>query len=178
MSDINTTPPHSLFDLPFLSRLRRNHGLEHACLHVLASRHPGRNLAGHSDFKGFWLLGNLTTDEVREGVQEAQERLRAGEHNLAVHPNCGTNFVTAGTLAGFAGLMGMSGVGSRPRDKLERLPLVAILATLGLILAQPLGLVMQRVVTTSGDIADLEVVEITPAQRGRMKAHRVRTRGG
>jgi hypothetical protein len=171
----------SIFDpilnVPIISRIRRNHGLEHAALHVLSKRHPGKKLGGHSNFKGFWLVGDLTDAEVSEGVHEALRRLKGGEVNLAVHPNCGTNFATAGSLAGLAGVMGMWGVGSRKRDKLERLPLVAAFATLALIFAQPLGLRVQKHVTSSGEPGGLEIVEITPSQRGSLKAHRVLTRG-
>ena len=71
----------------------------------------------------------------------------------------------------------MIGVGSRRRDKLERLPLVVTLATLALILSQPLGLRLQKNITTSGFPGSLEIVEICPTQRGRVKAHRILTRG-
>jgi len=90
----------SLLDTPIISRVRRNHGLEHATLHVLAERHPGLSIAGHSNPGGFWILGDVSTDEVRLAVDEALKRLRGGEGELAVHPNCGTNFVIAGTAAG------------------------------------------------------------------------------
>ena len=123
------------------------------------------------------MVGDLTTEQVQAGVTEALIRMKNGEHRLAVHPNCGTNFAAAGSLAGFAGLLGMIGVGSRRRDKLERLPLVATLATLALILAQPLGLRLQKNITTSGVPGGLEIVEIYPTQRGRVKAHRILTQG-
>jgi hypothetical protein len=167
----------TILNIPFVWRVRRNHGLEHATLHLLAQRKPGHNMAGHSDVQGFWLLGDIPTEELRSAIHEAAERLRAGEHNLAIHPNCGTNFVTAGILAGLAGVAGMWGAGQRWRDKLDRFPLVVTLATLALMLAQPLGLLAQKNLTTSGEIGSLEVVEIIPTRRGRMKAHRVLTRG-
>ena len=171
----------SLFDpilnLAPISRLRRNHGLEHATLHVLASSHPGVRMGGYSDFNGFWLVGNLTRDQIESAAQEALQRLRVGEHQLAVHPNCGTNFATAGSLAGLAGVLGMWRVGGRRRDKLERLPVVASLATLALILAQPLGLVVQEHLTTSGEPGNLEIVEVLPGKRGRLVTHRILTRG-
>lgn len=63
------------------------------------------------------------------------------------------------------------------RDKLERIPLAASLATLALMLAQPVGLQVQERVTTSGKPGELQVVEIFASQRGRIKAHRVLTRG-
>jgi len=166
-----------LLNLTPISRIRRNHGLEHATLHVLSKRHPGKKMGGYSDFNGFWLLGDLEEPEVYDAVGEALSRMKAGEGNLAVHPNCGTNFATAGSLAGLAGVMGMLGVGSRKRDKLERLPMVAVLATLALILAQPLGLNVQKHLTTSGEPGNLEVIKVIPSQKGGLKAHRIITRG-
>ena len=160
-----------------VSRIRRNHGLEHATLHILSERYPQKPLAGHSDLGGFWIVGDVSTEDLQSAVEEALTRMQAGESNLAVHPNCGTNFVTAGTLAGVAAMAALFGAGRRTRDKLERLPLAASLATFGLMLAQPAGLFLQRHVTTSGEPGNLEVISIKPSQRGRLQAHRVATRG-
>lgn len=159
------------------SRVRRNHGLEHATLHVLAEKYPKKTLAGHSNATGFFLVGDIETWELRKAVETALARMKAGEHNLAVHPNCGTNYVAAGTVAGLAGAAAMLGSGRRLRDKLERFPLAAALATVGLILAQPLGLKLQEKVTTNGDPGGLEIVDVIPAQKGSIRAHRVITRG-
>lgn len=168
---------NSTFSTDAVSRIRRNHGLEHATLHVLAQKYPKLSMAGHSNATGFWLLGEVPTEAVREAVDEALERMKGGEGNLAVHPNCGTNFVAAGTVAGIAGAAAMFGVGKRVRDKLERLPLAMSLATLGLILAQPLGRVIQERFTTCGEPGTLEVDRIIPTKRGRIQAHRIITRG-
>jgi hypothetical protein len=70
----------------------------------------------------------------------------------------------------------MTGTGSRSRDKLERLPLAGLLATVALILARPAGTRIQQLVTTSGDPGDMEILEIKPSTRQGMKAHRVTTR--
>lgn len=166
----------SILDQPIVSRIRRNHGLEHATIHVLSKKHPRTSLAGHSDPGGFWIWGDVDTASVEEAVTEALERLRGGEHDLAVHPNCGTNFVTTGTAAGLAGAAAMFGVGRRWRDKLERLPLAMTLATLALILARPFGFLLQERVTTSGHPGALEVVEIIPSYERRVRAHRIVTR--
>lgn len=166
----------SLLNSPPVSRLRRNHGLEHATLHVLSKRHPRLSLAGHSDLGGFWILGDVTTEDLQSAVEEALSRLRNGEHNLAVHPNCGTNFATAGVLAGGVAALAMFGAGQRLRDKLERLPLAATLATLALVLAQPLGLRLQERVTTSGDPGSLEIAQVlAKPKRGRLRVHRIVT---
>jgi hypothetical protein len=160
-----------------ISRVRRNHGLEHATLHVLAERHPGRPLAGHSDLSGFWVIGDLTAEDLASAIQEARLRLESGESKLAVHPNCGTNFATSGVLAGLAAAVGMFGVGKRARDNLDRLPLAILLATLALIVSQPLGLKLQEHVTTSGAMGMLRVVDIIPRLQGKVTAHRVLTEG-
>lgn len=167
----------SLLEFPLISRIRRNHGLEHATLNVLSQRHSGRPMGGHSDMNGFWIVGNIATEEISETVNEALRRLRAGERKLAVHPNCGTNFATGGVLAGSVAAFSMFGAGKRWRDKLERVPLAITLATLALIVAQPLGLLFQERFTTSGDPGNLEVVEIIARPGGRVNAHRILTRG-
>jgi hypothetical protein len=167
----------NMIQYPYLSRLRRNHGLEHATLHVLARMHPGMSLAGHSDLSGFWIMGDVPTESMKMAVQEALLRLRSGDRLLAVHPNCGTNLAVAGFMATLAGLLGMAGSGKRLRDKLERLPMAISLSTLAIVFARPLGSLLQAYVTTSGDPLDLDVVDIQPTRRGWMRAHRVVTRG-
>lgn len=173
-----------LLNSPSLSRIRRNHGLEHATLQVLARRHPGQPMAGHSTFSGFRLMGNLDTAEVKEAVQEALSRLRAGERKLAIHPNCGTNYVAAGTLAGVLSGLSMLNMGPRKRDVVERLFLAASLATMALIMGLPLGLRLQEGVTVSGEPEGLEVVEITRHEMNPIGnvvnptvVHFIRTRG-
>ena len=171
----------TLVHLPPLSRLRRNHGLEHATLHVLAQRFPGVSLIGYSDLGGFWVIGDVPPEAVQEAVQEALRRLNAGEHNLALHAQCGTNIATAGALAGLAAGMAMLGAGRRLREKLERLPLAIVLATLALMLAQPLGLLLQEKMTTSAQPGNLQVDKIVVTLRGSrarpLKSYRVVTRG-
>lgn len=167
----------SFINVPWISRIRRNHGLEHATLHVLSKRFPKVSMAGHSDVSGFWILGDVSLEAVGESVEEALKRMRAGEHDLAVHEHCGTNFVTAGIMAGLAAGGSMFGVGGRFRDKVERLPLSIMLATMALIFSHPLGLIFQEKVTTSGNPGDLEVVGIRASKQGRMNAYRVTTQG-
>lgn len=166
----------SILDSPIISRTRRNHGLEHATIHLLSKTVKHRPLAGHSDSNGFWILGEVPTEEMASAVTEALARLQNGERHLAIHPNCGTNFATYGVAAGLAAFLGLAGA-NRFRDKLERLPLVTVLATGALILAQPLAFRLQEHVTTSGDPGDLQIVEIRKTTVGGRTAHRVVTRG-
>jgi hypothetical protein len=166
-----------ILELPMISHLRRNHGLEHATLHMLALKLPQAMLVGHSDIDGFWIIGDVPTETLHAAVQEAITRLRSGEQQLAVHPNCGTNYVTAGILTGLAGATAMLSAGKRWQDKLAHLPLAASLATIALIISQPLGLFLQARVTTSGDPRSLEVISITRKTQGRLTTHRIQTRG-
>jgi hypothetical protein len=167
----------NILNAPPVSRVRRNHGLEHATLNVLAGRFPGVMMGGHSDLRGFWILGELPTEAVEDAVTLALSRMQAGEQSLAIHANCGTNFVASGIIAGLAAWLGMFGSGNRLRDKLERLPLVISLASLALVFAQPLGPILQARVTTSGKPGSLRVVQVTPTTQGPFKAHHVLTEG-
>jgi hypothetical protein len=166
-----------LLELPVVSHIRRNHGLEHATLHVLANYLPHTMIMGHSDAGGFWIIGDVPSELLHAAVQEALARLRAGEAELAVHPNCGTNYVAAGVMAGLAGASAMLGSGRRWQDRLSRLPFAAAFATIALIVSQPVGMALQRNVTTSPDLSSLEVVSITHRTRGRVTTHRIQTRG-
>ena len=162
--------------IPVLERIRKNHGLEHATIHLLSAQRPGTGLAGRSDHRGFVLFGNVSTDAVAEAAEKALERMRNGEHHLAVHPNCGTNFVTSGMLVGLVAFVGAISLGKTWRTRLERLPLLMSVATLTLIFAQPLGMTVQREVTTTGLMGDLKIVSITRHQAGRWTMHRIETR--
>lgn len=161
---------------PALSRIRRNHGLEHATIHLLSQKYPDRSFVGRSDASGFWLYGNVPTSGVVEAVAEALARLQNGEHQLAVHPNCGTNFVTAGVLGGTASFLSLAGSEEEGwSSRLERLPLAISLTTLALIVAQPLGRALQRHVTTQGDPQGLQIDHIERVQDGSSVLHRVLT---
>lgn len=177
-----------------LSRIRRNHGLEHATLHLLGERFSNVPIAGHSDSRGFWIIGNIPAEAVSVAAQDALQRLRAGQRQLAVHPNCGTNFATSGIFAGTAAWLTMLGGSRRLRDRLERLPVVIVMATLALFISRPVGMLLQERLTTSGDPGELQLVEVRttrkvtlPAAAGtariaagveqKLLVHRLTTRG-
>jgi hypothetical protein len=164
----------SILDLPVISRIRRNHGLEHASLTELTSRKPTLVLAGISFPGGFYVLGEVDTSELRSAVFQALTRMQNGERHLAVHPNCGTNYITSGIVAGLLAWLGMSGAKNR-REKLDRLPLVISLVTLSIIYTRPLGPLVQERITTSGEPANLQIVDIFPVRVGNFCLHRVVT---
>lgn len=168
----------SLLATPVLSRIRRNHGLEHATIHVLSQRYPGTSLIGRSDARGFFLYSSLPIEPVRQAVAEALDRMRSGEHRLAIHPNCGTNFLVAGLLATIASYLSLfGGRDERWQDRLMRLPFAVVMTSIALIIAQPLGNAAQQRVTTLGDPEGLQVDAVIPLRRGRNKLYRVLTSG-
>lgn len=147
----------NLLDLAPVRRTRRNHGLEHATIHVLSGRFPGLPMAGRSTPYGFYLYGNLSTDDVALAVDEAYRRMREGEAHLAVHPGCGTNYLTSGVFAGMGAFAALS-VGGRRRW--ERLPNAIMAATFALVLSAPIGPMLQARITTTGDLANLEILSV------------------
>ncbi len=167
---------HALLAHPLLLRLRRNHALEHATIHVLSQHQPRTLLVGRSDLGGFIVYGDIDTDSLRQAVAEAEARLRQGEMALALHPNCGTTYLVAGTLAAGAAFVSLLG-GRRRRltDLLARLPVAALASTLAVVLAQPLGLALQQRLTTEADLQTLRVVAVERRSLGAGTIHRVRT---
>ena len=159
-----------------ISRTQRNHGLEHATLHLLGEKYPSRKFAGHSDPAGFWILGEISTQEAADTSLAALSALQAGQNHLAVHPHCGTNLLVSGTLAGLAGAAALS-FPSQDDDRWERIPLVITLATLALILSRPLGPLLQKRVTTRSDPQGMEIQKITLHRWNGHTLHRVHTRG-
>jgi hypothetical protein len=166
--------PNSILELPFVGQTRRNHALEHATLHVLAATHPGSPLAGHSNPTGFFVLGNVQTEELKAAVTEALRRLRLGERELAIHAGCGTNLaistLVAGTFAWFV-LRGARSFWGR----ILRLPFAIALALGGLAISRPLGPIIQQKITTDAEMGNLQVVDVRPTLQGRVTTHRVIT---
>lgn len=149
--------------------LRQNHAVEHATVTLLSQRAPGISLMGRSDLQGFNLWGEVDTALVEETANEALRRLQAGEAGLAVHPNCGTNLVTAGVMSGISAMFAASG---RNRSWADRIPSSLLAATLALILAVPAGRWMQENVTTSPHVDGLSIKSIA-RQAGPVTRHRV-----
>ena len=181
---MNRKPRSGLAALNFswLSRVRRNHALEHATMQVLSERHHALQLMGRSSIWGFYIYGQAPTESVLAAAQEGLRRLKAGQRQMAIHPNCGSNLAIAGVLAGlgaFLALGGLSGADSKRREnlweRLSRLPLACTSAILGILLARPLGPIFQAHVTTQPDVGDLCIVSVAREQKIGMLVHHIRT---
>ena len=174
-----TQAPHNLPDISLISHVRRNHALEHATMHVLNERYRGLKLVGRSSLWGFYIYGNIPTEAVASAAQEGLRRLKAGQHQMAIHPNCGSNLAVAGTLAGLGAFLALGGMSTKPAksrlERIARLPLAFTAATLGIMLAQPLGAILQAHVTTQADVGSLCIVSITQEKKANILVHHVRT---
>lgn len=149
-------------------RTRQHHAIEHATLHVLSARWPQSRFSGYSDPLGFTIYGDANDEQVRRAVGDALLRLQAGQTDLAIHPNCGTNIATSAILATMAARI----VGSGRRSGPDRFAIALLFVTLALIAAKPLGRYLQGF-TTLADVADRWVAEVRPVQVGSMRAVRV-----
>ncbi len=155
-------------------RLRQNHAIEHATLTILSRRRPDVRLVARTDLLGFMVYGEVDAGDLWGAAEEAVQRLKAGEAALAVHPNCGTNLVAAGTLSAFGALLAGAG---RRRTLWERIPSAILGATGALVLAGPAGRWLQTNVTTSADVDGAVVTSVERLGATPVPRHRVAISG-
>lgn len=156
-----------------INHVRRNHGLEHATIHMLSAKRKNFRVQGNSDHRGFSLniYGDVTLEDVETAVYEAHKRMNAGESDLAVHQNCGTVLITTATLAAIASQLAF-GFEERRQKQPQLNPAVftaalptAVLATIvALIVGRPLGIKIQANHTVEGDLGDLQITNIRASQ--------------
>ena len=161
-------------DLP--NRVRSNHALEHATLHVLQEKGNTARLGGISDAGGFYIFGDVGTETLLLAAREARERLMAGESHLAVHPNCGTNIAVGALAAGGLAWMGMWGTKGKLGRRLLRMPLAVLMGLVGYQVAKPLGPKVQEQITTNADVSQMEILEVVRQDVMGNPVHRVTTR--
>lgn len=152
-----------------IDRIRRNHGLEHATIHVLSEKHRNFSAQGNSDHRGFNLniYGNISAEDVYDAVAEAHRRLQNGEHHLAVHPNCGTVLLTTATLATLAVQTTFAleqrrqrSNGSRLATLANGLPAAILSVVAALIISRPIGMQLQEKFTVNGNIGEMQLLRV------------------
>lgn len=139
--------------------LRQVHALEHATVWILSEFAQQRQfrvgeagpvdneaLGGMSTDRGFYLYGQVNSNELGRAVQIALQRITSGDWNLAVHPRCGTNLsvnmlLTAGLALGMFVVL--------PRGPIEQLLGFGVAAAMANQLAPDIGGLAQRYVTTA-----------------------------
>jgi hypothetical protein len=144
-------------------RIRQNHALEHATMTILAGWIPGLAMSARSYTKGFTIFGDLDPAVVGHACSEALARLRHGEDELAIHPNCGTNFTVGTSVMMLGSLLALNTNNSR-----RQLAGMLASALTGAAASRRLGAFVQRHITTLPDMADLRVSHVrTRHMRGR-----------
>jgi hypothetical protein len=151
-----------------ISTVRRNHGIEHATVHILTARDPSLSLIGRADTTGFNIYGEVSTKKLRAAAEQALERLQNGEAALAIHPRCGTNLLTAGLLTAIAAILAL---GRKP--SIKKLPDVILATTFAAFVAQPLGQSLQQYVTTSPDARGARITGIRESMLGQFPVKHV-----
>ena|SRR5579859_3139009 len=144
-----------LDNILFTRRVRQNHALEHATFTILARMVPSLNASARSSGDGFIIFGDVDLGVLRRALDEALARLQAGEAELAIHPNCGTNLAVGISLVTLGTLLGLTS--SRTRT---RVATAAASSVAGWAAARPLGEYVQRHFTTLPDVRGVRVTDI------------------
>ena len=156
-----------------ISRVRRNHGLEHATIHVLSEKHKNFSAQGNSNHKGFSLniYGDISEEAVADAVEEAFTRMKNGEHHLAVHPNCGTVLLTTATMAAVTAQATFAIEQRRQKQSsmslsvlLNALPTAVLAVVFALIISKPVGVQLQAKYTVEGDLQEMALSSVRPVE--------------
>ena len=158
----------NLLETPPISIIRRNHGIEHATVHILTERDPNIQLVGRADTNGFNIYGDVPTAALESAAREALRRMQNGEGHLAVHPRCGTNLVVLGLLTTLAAVLVL---GRKP--SIRKIPDVILATTVAGFVSQPVGLKLQEHVTTSPDVVGARITGIQQRQMGGLRIQHV-----
>ena len=142
-------------DFLFGRRIRQNHALEHATITILSGYIPDLRVSARSNSRGFTIFGDVDLGQLRRALDEALQRLQAGEAELAIHPNCGTNLVVGISLITMGTLLGLTS--SRTRTRIAS---TAFSSVAGVMAARPLGQLVQKHVTTLPDLQGVRVTKI------------------
>lgn len=167
-----------LLENPFIKRIRRNHGLEHATIHLL--NRQNYILSGRASVSGYIVVGDVASEKIESAARDALARLKRGQKQLAIHPNCGTNLVTTGLMTTSIGALGF--MGTSRRSAWGRFPLIMILMMGAALYSLPVGMTVQEHITTTGDMGDLEIVGVKksemrlPFQKKPLVIHQIITR--
>jgi hypothetical protein len=150
--------------------VKQNHALEHATIVLLNKKFPDVRLSGISFAAGFFVFGDVPTDAILPTAQEALNLLRTTQPELAIHERCGTNLAVAGMLTGLSAM-----AVAKMRRPYSTVNNVILASTAALVLARPLGLTVQRYITTQTPNASMRIVKVTPMSVLGTPAHFVST---
>ncbi len=137
------------------SAVKQNHALEHATIVLLSRKFPEVRFSGISFAAGFFVFADIPTEAVLPAAHEALQLLRTTQPELAVHERCGTNLAVSSLLTAAAG-MAVAKL-RRPYGTFNN---VMLATTASMILARPLGLTVQRHVTTQTPSESMRILGV------------------
>ena len=135
--------------------VRQNHALEHATIVLLSRKYPDVRLAGISFAAGFFVFGDVPTEAILPTAQEALTLLRTTSPELAIHERCGTNLAVTALLTGLSAM-----TVARLRRPYGSFNNVVLATMASMILSRPLGLSVQRHVTTQTPSASMTITGV------------------
>ena len=150
--------------------VKQNHALEHATIVLLSRKYPEVRFAGISFAAGCFVFGDVPTEAILPAAQEALNLLRTTNPELAIHERCGTNLAVMGILSGLSAM-----TVARMRRPYGTANNVILATTAAIILSRPLGLSVQRHVTTQTPNPSMEILKATPFAVFGAPAHFVST---
>jgi len=149
------TIPLEIIKIALNKRLRQNHALEHATINIL-QEYYGKNrlLTGYAKEDGFYIRGPVNPNLIDEAARVGLSRLLAGESYLAIHEGCGTSIAAANFIFSVVFVVFLFRFGF---FNLLNIILAMILANM---IGPFSGKLMQRYLTTSADVHNVEIVDI------------------
>ncbi len=160
----------AFYQLTLGAPVRENHALEHATIVLLSRRFPDVRFSGISFASGFFVFGDVPTVAIRPAAEQALARLRGGEPEMAIHERCGTNLAVTGLLTAFTAMMV-----ARQRKPYNSFNNIMLATTASIVAARPLGLLVQRFVTTRTPASNFRIGTIKRTTLMGAPAHFVST---
>lgn len=145
------TIPFQLIKIAFNKNLRNNHALEHATINILESKFGYHRLAGFAREDGFVVQGRINPYHLQEAASLGLQLLKKGNHNLAVHNNCGTSMLGANFTAAIIFLLLLWVTGTLSILNI----ILAIIAAH--LLGPKTGKILQKFLTTSTKVDDMVI---------------------
>lgn len=150
------TLPGQMIGVALDKRRRRNHALEHATAHVLEQQYGRRLPMGNfAERDGFRIHGPAQPNAVLAAAEEGLARLKRGETELALHPHSGTMIVSGQLISVVTFFVTLLALRNFSFPALLLAMIVAVVAARAL--ARPLGIFLQRTLTTSVDVQGLHI---------------------
>ena len=150
----------------WISATQKNHGLEHATIAVLIEKCGMQTIAGRASNDGFYVLGHVDSDLLLECSKDALNRMQDGNKELAISTFCGTNILTTGALTAVFALLANQFY--KHSNWIEKTMNAITWSILAVVISQPIGCWIQKMVTTNGNVENIEISsidEISPILR-------------